>query len=191
LAARNVSLDFTTFYSFYRNLVTAEPDAPVFETLPPPPHVDFPMVWENGMNAQNYGAEAYLSWNVLPRWRLSGGYSWLKMNLHPKATSRDPNATAAERQSPQHQFNIRSYLNIRRNLLFDNSLYYVSGLPGLRVPAYTRLDSRLAWRAGESLEFSVAGQNLLQSRHFEFGNIDEFIAIRPERAVLARITWSF
>ena len=56
---------------------------------------------------------------------------------------------------------------------------------------YTRLDSRLAWHLGESLELSLVGQNLLRSRHFEFGNIDEFIATRPERAVLGRISWSF
>jgi iron complex outermembrane recepter protein len=190
-AGRSISLDFTTFYSFYHNLVTAEPHAPFFEASPPPPHIDFPMFWENGMNGQNYGAEADLSWNVFPSWRLSGGYSWLKMNLHPKPTSRDPAATALEHESPQHQFNLRSYLNIRRNLFLDNSLYYVSSLPGFKVPAYARLDSRLAWRAGESLEFSIVGQNLLQSRHFEFGDIDEFIATRPERAVLGRITWSF
>ena len=116
------------------------------------------------------------------------------MNLHPKPTSHDPNATAPEHQSPQHQFNIRSYLNIRRNLLLDNSLYYVSGLPGLHVPAYTRLDSRLAWHLGESLELSLVGQNLLSSRHFEFGNIDEFIATADESVrtfLLTGITWSF
>jgi iron complex outermembrane recepter protein len=149
------------------------------------------VIWENGMTGRDYGAEASVSWNVLPRWRLSGGYSWLKMNLHPKPTSLDPTATVLEHESPEHQFNLRSYLNIRRNLLFDNSLYYVSSLPGFRVPAYTRLDSRLAWHPGESLELSLVGQNLLRSRHFEFGNIDQFIATRPERAVLGRISWSF
>jgi len=179
MAGTNVSFDFATFYSFYHNLVTTEPHVPIFEASPPPPHLDFPMFWENGMNGQDYGAEASLSWNVLSRWRLSGGYSWLKMNLHPKPTSHDPTATALEHESPQHQFNIRSYLNIRRNLFLDNSLYYVSGLPGLKVPPYTRLDSRLAWHPGESLELSLVGQNLLRSRHFEFGNIDQFIATRP------------
>ena len=185
------SLDLVSFYSFYRQLRTIEPEAPFFELSPAPPHVVLPQVFMNKMHGQDYGAEASLNWSVLPRWKLSGGYSWLKMNLYADPSSLDTTSAAADRQSPRHQFNVRSYLNLTRNWSFDNSLYYVGSLPAYQVPSYYRLDSRLAWHVGESVELSVVGQNLLNPRRFEFGNNDLVIATQPERSVFGRVTWSF
>jgi iron complex outermembrane receptor protein len=113
------------------------------------------------------------------------------MNFHLDPSSRDTTSAAAERQSPEHEFNIRSYLNITHHWSFDSSFYFVGRLPAYQVPSYFRLDSRLAWRPIRSLELSVTGQNLLTPRRFEFGNIDEVIATQPERAVLGKIVWSF
>ena len=36
------------------------------------------------------------------------------------------------------------------------------------VDSYTTCDLRLAWRAADSLELSLVGQNLLEDRHLEF-----------------------
>src|SRR5579875_1361018 len=189
--SNKVSLDLDGFYSFYRDLRTNEPQTPFFEFSPPPPHLTLPLIWMNGMHGQDYGAEFSANWRVVPRWKLSGGYSLLKMNLHLNPTSQDVSSLAEEGQSPEHQFNIRSYLNITHNWFFDNSLDYVSRLPAYQVPSYFRLDSRLAWRPIRSLELSVAGQNLLSPRRFEFANVDQVVATQPERAVVGRITWSF
>ncbi len=161
ILSNKVSLDLDSFYSFYHDLRTTEPQAPFFEFSPPPPHLTLPLMWGNGMHGQDYGAEFSANWQVIPRWKLSGGYSFLKMNLHLNPTSQDTSSVAEEGQSPEHEFNIRSYLNLTRNWFFDNSLYYVSRLPAYQVPSYFRLDSRLAWRATKSLELSVSGQNLL------------------------------
>jgi iron complex outermembrane receptor protein len=199
-AARNISLDFATFYSFYHNLATLEPGTPFFEASPAPPHVEFPSVWGNGMHGQDYGAEAALDWEPFHRWKIRGAYSWLKMNLHLDPNSQDRNSTAAERVSPAHQFNIHSYFDITRKWSFDNSFYYVASLSGFQfssyaptvdVPSYVRLDSRLAWQIDKSVEASVVGQNLLSPWHFEFGNIDQFISTQPERSVFGEMRWSF
>jgi iron complex outermembrane recepter protein len=95
------------------------------------------------------------------------------MNLHLDPSSLDANATASTvGGSPQHQFQVRSYLTLPQRLEFDSELYYVGSLPAMRVPSYERVDSRLAWHAREAIELAVVGQNLLDDRHFEFGGID-------------------
>jgi len=56
------------------------------------------------------------------------------------------------------------------------------------VKGYSTADVRLGWRAGEGLDFSVVGQNLLQPYHYEFGEgFGPLVGIK--RAVYARITW--
>jgi iron complex outermembrane receptor protein len=59
------------------------------------------------------------------------------------------------------------------------------------VPSYTRLDSRVGWRPGESLEFSVAGQNLLTPAHIESADGLQVHVTQVERSVVGRVTWRF
>jgi iron complex outermembrane recepter protein len=59
------------------------------------------------------------------------------------------------------------------------------------VPGYTRLDTRLGWRAGESIEFSVAGQNLLTPRHIEFRDGMSTNVTQVERSIVGKVTWRF
>jgi iron complex outermembrane recepter protein len=192
LLSEKVSLDLTAFYSVYSDLRTIEPLTSFLALTPPPPHLVIPEEFGNGMRGQDYGAEASLDWNVVSRWKLRGGYSVLKMNLHPSPTSQDMNSPSSqERESPEHEFSLRSYLDLTHSLSFDNSLYYVGRLPYYQVPAYTRLDSRFAWHTGESFEASIVGQNLLGPRRFEFGRNNQFIPTQSERAVFGRITWTF
>jgi iron complex outermembrane receptor protein len=101
------------------------------------------------------------AWQVAGPWKLSGGYTWLRMNLHSTLPG-DHSADLAANQgtNPTEQFNLRSYLNLPRSIQFDTMVYFVGGLSTFSVPAYTRLDSRIAWRPAERLELSVIGQNL-------------------------------
>jgi iron complex outermembrane receptor protein len=62
--------------------------------------------------------------------------------------------------APQHQFQLRSSLTLLTNLQWDTSLYYVSAVVDQSVPAFARLDTRLAWRISDAFELSVVGQNL-------------------------------
>ena len=193
LAGDKLSLDFVAFYSTYRDLRTEEPLLPFLALSPRPPHLVIPEEFGNGMRGEDYGAEATVNWNVASRWKLRGGYSLLKMNLHQGPTSQDATAPfTQDRESPANELSVRSYLNITHSLSFDNSLYFVGRLPYFQVPAYTRLDSRLAWHTGESFEASIVGQNLLDPRHFEFGaGTNQFIPTQAERAVFGKITWTF
>jgi outer membrane receptor for monomeric catechols len=67
----------------------------------------------------------------------------------------------------------------------------VDRLPNQKVPSYARLDARLGWRLAESVELSVAGQNLLDPCHFEFGPAYMLNPTQAKRSVYGRITWRF
>jgi hypothetical protein len=49
-------------------------------------------------------------------------------------------------------------------------------------------DARLGWRLAESIELSVAGQNLLGPRHFELGQACWLHATQARRSVYGKIT---
>ena len=94
--------------------------------------------------------------------------------------------------APNHQFQVRSLLDLPHRLQWDNTLAYVSKLAAGNVPAYARLDSRLGWRVGEFVELSLVGQNLLSPRHAEFS--DTFYPLNHtlvERSFFAKVTWRF
>jgi iron complex outermembrane receptor protein len=94
--------------------------------------------------------------------------------------------------SPRLQPQVRSVLKLPRNFDWDSSVKYVSALPAENVHGYLRLDSRLAWRLGESLELSVIGQNLSSGRHFEFIDFTGiYLKTEVSRSVSAKLAWRF
>ncbi|HXP86936.1 MAG TPA: TonB-dependent receptor [Bryobacteraceae bacterium] len=194
---RRMSFDVTTFWSNYTNLRTTEPGAPFFSLSPGPPHVVIPLTWGNLARAQDYGAELSGTWDVTSRWRLSPGFSMLHMNIKTDPASGDTGVAASAGSSPQHQAQLRSSVKLSHRLEWDTSVYFVGSLTNGGVlthgpiPAYTRLDTTLGWAMGESVYFSVSGQNLLAPRHFEFlsGNLVQPTEV--ERSVVGKITWRF
>lgn len=191
LLTPKLSADLTAFYSFYRDLRTVDTVSEAFAFAPPPPHLNILELWENDMRGQDYGAEAALNWSVAPRWKLSGCYSWLKMNLHLVPGSTDVSSVAEEMQSPEHEFNIRSYLDITHRLSFDSGLYYVASIPAYHIEDYTRVNARLAYKINRHLNVSLSGQNLLSPQHFEYGNLYQVIASQAARSVFGDLELSF
>jgi len=53
------------------------------------------------------------------------------------------------------------------------------------------VDTRFVWRIGRSVDFSLAGQNLLTPRHAEFHDAYEVNHTLVERSVSAKVTWRF
>ncbi len=185
-----LSLDFTGFLSYYRQLETTEPQTPYFAA--DPGYLVVPLVFGNLARARDYGVELFATWDVTGRWKISPGYSLLRMTVKRDASSQDSAIEQIPGDSPQHQFQIRSLLNLRRNVEWDSSLMYVSALSHLAIPSYVRLDSRLGWRLGEFIEISLVGQNLLTPRHLEFFDASGTILhTEVERSIFGKITWRF
>lgn len=197
-AKTSLSFDTALFYNVYDDLAAVRPGAP----QPGASGFDLPIAQINGLNAETYGAELSATWRPLESWRLNGGYTLLKMNLH-RNVGLPASSEASEGQSPQHQVNLQSYFDLMRNVELDLAGRWVdrlhgfnpSGVPGVRdgIPSYFSFDARLAWRAGENLEISVVGQNLSNSHHPEFGTspLVRSPLVEIRRAVRAQATWRF
>jgi iron complex outermembrane receptor protein len=186
LASRRLSLNATAFLGLYRNLVSLEAQTPYFADPRGVSYLVLPDVFVNGGRATTYGAEFFANWNVTDHWRISPGYSYFHMNVGSS------NLGTPTGVSPNHQFQVRSLLDLPHSLEWDNTLGYVSKLAAGNVPAYTRVDSRLGWRLGEFVELSVVGQNLLTPRHVEFADggypLNHTLV---ERSVFGKVTWRF
>jgi iron complex outermembrane receptor protein len=116
------------------------------------------------------------------------------MNLVLNPESHDTDQGERVASTPENQFQVRSFVNLSRHLEWDSSLYYVGRLReggNGPVPAYSRVDTRLGWRLGSSLEISVVGQNLLSPRHPEFHDAYEIHRTLMQRSALGRVTWRF
>jgi len=190
-ATKRLSLDFTAFRSHYRGLQTQDPDPPYFTLDTAPPHLLLPYYFRNQAYATNYGGEVFASWNVTRRWQLSPGFSFLQMKNGLAPSSHAASIKALADCSPKHQAQLRSTLDLPHRLEWDTSAYYVGALGNGPVPSYTRLDTRLGWRVDESVELSVACQNLLTPRRFEFGDGTPVHVTQVERSIVGKVTWRF
>jgi iron complex outermembrane receptor protein len=82
--------------------------------------------------------------------------------------------------------NLRSSLDLPRDLGLDVTLRYAGSLPAQQIQAYTEMDLLVSRRLGRGFEISLAGQNLLSPHHAEFGG-RAVAPIEVERSVLGRL----
>ena len=186
------AVDIATFASFYRHSATTTAGIPFFTTSEGPPHLVIPLVFSDIGSAQTYGAEVFANWNVTRRWRIAPGVSGIHLTAHDPSTQ--PNLLEKADSTPELQAQVRSVVNVTRNVDWDATLSHTGHLRDGGdgpVPAYTRLDTRLEWRFGEGLSLSLVGQNLLTPRHAEFHNAYELRRTLVERSAFAKITWRF
>jgi iron complex outermembrane recepter protein len=188
--SKNLSVDVATFLSFYHHLETYEPQTPII--IPGSPlTIEIPFLYENRAHAKNYGGELSLTWKTNSRWRISPGYSYLHAALRQDPNSQGLPSTTIATDFPRNMFQIRSLLNLSRNVEFDQSLFYTARLPGGAIPGHARLDLRLARRMGESTEISIVGQNLLHGGTLEYGDSEGIAGTQSVRSVYGKITWRF
>ncbi len=169
-----LTLDLATFYSRYEGLG----DLAAGE-------------FGNIVDSNSHGLEALLQWQAAANWRLIWAYSYLGIDHE------GPNpSTRYDGLDPRHQFNVRSSWDMTDRLELNAALYYVDQVgydfaPALDAPAYVRLDLGLTWRPTDYLEFSIWGQNLLDSRHPEAVSSNRETNVEIERSVYASVTVTF
>jgi iron complex outermembrane receptor protein len=151
--------------------------------------VVIPFTQANKLQGETYGVELLANYHLADWWRWQVGYTFLHIQLWPKAGSTDiVSEPAAEGNSPRHQVFWRSLMNLPANLEFDTTLRYVDALPSQRVGAYVALDVHLGWRPIQNLELAVVGQNLLDNRHLEFSST---FRTEIQRGVYGKVTWRY
>ena len=173
-----VTFSIATFYNVYDDLRSIEPTAG-----------GLPFVIDNKMEGSTYGVEMWGSYRVFDWWRVSAGYNYLNKNLRLKRDSADPTGVPGAGNDPEHQFSARSAMNLPYDLELDFALRWIDRLPAPNVPSYVALDARLGWHMSKSTELSLAGYNLTDRRHPEFGGSPT----RSElpRTFYLRLRWSF
>jgi len=142
---------------------------------------------ENKIEGRTYGAEAWAEYRPLDTWRLSAGIVRQRVKFMREPGSRDTNGLVTAGNDPSGWWQIRSSVDVSRNVEFDVSARRIGSLPNPYVPAYTAVDLRVGWRPLRQLEASLSVQNAFDPGHAEWGppiNRAEF-----ERAFFARLVW--
>ncbi len=170
------SVALATYYTDYDDLRSFEP----------PPGQAIPLVFGNLLEGSTYGAELTAEYQPGTRWRLTGGYTWLNIDLDLKPGSRDPFGGVFESRDWSHQAFLRAAFTLPGDIEIDGNLRHIGRLTTLQVPAYTELDFRLGWRATPTLDVALIGHNFLHDAHGEFGQAGRLLI---ERSVYAFITW--
>jgi iron complex outermembrane recepter protein len=136
----------------------------------------------NGYNsnqdkARSHGGEWSLEWHPQPWWTVQSSYSYLRVKGQRSGdVLGDLLVSVFENAAPRHQvslvnnFSLRSDLNLNVRLRHNSQTSHLEQISGelTRLPPYTGLDMRLAWKAGRQTELSLMGRNLLKDRHTEF-----------------------
>jgi iron complex outermembrane receptor protein len=177
-----VSVDVAAFYNVHRRLRASETGLPYLDPAGEP-RLILPVSITNGVRGDSHGLEVAAYWTVVPRWKLAGSYTGLRMRVRPSAVS--------EGRNPHHQFQVRCYLDLPYTFQFDTGVYYVGTLSAPRIPSYTRVDLRLGWRPKDLIEFSLGIQNLLDRRHLEFIPEASTLPSAVRRSAYGRIAWRF
>jgi iron complex outermembrane receptor protein len=180
------STSISTFYNQYNDVRSTSIT----------PGTLLPFFFANNLEGHTYGMEFSGDYQLSEGWLLHAGYTLLKEHLRVKPGAFDLSNALNETADPEHQFSIRTSLNlpghaeVAAGLRWVDKLEINNGPTAGTVPSYFELDSRLGWHATARLELSVVGQNLLHGRHVEYGFPDP---TRPEieRSVYGKIAWRY
>ena len=142
--------------------------------------------FNNAGEAESYGIEFAATLKPTDAFQATASYHFVKLQIH------GPVMQGSEGVTPEHQFQLRSSLDITHDLTLNSALYYVDNASVHDAQAYIRLDLGMSWRPSENFELTVWGQNLLDPSHLE--SDDSFTQSAPtevERGVYVQTTIRF
>jgi iron complex outermembrane receptor protein len=185
-----VSIDLATYYNLYEDLRSLEP-GPVIPDFPFPGATTLSFSGENRYDGVGYGVELSATWDPTEYWRLTAGYTFMKVRMDRRGDSLDFASESQEEDTPTDQVHFLSRLDLPWHLQFDTSLYYVDAVENQDIPSYVRLDLRLGWQPRPGIDVSLVGQNLAEARHLEFGPSFTRLPTQVPRSVYGRVTWRY
>jgi iron complex outermembrane receptor protein len=175
----------TALYAYrYKDLIGSIPGTPDLGAAPA--YALLPLIGANNGNARLHGLEISLDWQPSPGWRVQPTYTYAKSKV---------TGAYGDGGLPRHQISLRLGFDPTAHTQADLWLRYVDDITtnsGARIPAYTALDLRLAWRINRELELSLVGQNLLDQTHPEY--VSDYLNSAPseiERSVFIKADWRF
>jgi iron complex outermembrane receptor protein len=193
LLANKLYLDFSVFRNEYNDLYGYGAGSLYVETNPTPAHFILQVPLANALKGDTSGGEIAPDWKPAQWLEVKGSYSYLHLYVHDKVGFTDTSNTATDNgSSPHHEVVLEGRFNIPRGFEFDPTYRYVSSLPFQKVAAYNTADVRFGWRPSHNWDLSLAGRNLLQPHHPEFGSyvFTDPSSVGIDREIYAKITWT-
>lgn len=193
LVASRLYLDFSVFRNEYNDLYGYGAGSLFVERTPTPAHYILQVPLANALKGDTSGGEIAPDWKPAQWLEVKGSYSYLHLYVHDKVGFTDTSNTATDNgSSPHHQVVLQGRFNIPKGFEFDPTYRYVSSLPFQKVAAYNTADVRFGWHPSHNWDLSLAGQNLLQPRHPEFGSyvFTDPLSVGIDRDIYAKITWT-
>jgi len=172
----STSFSISGYYNDYDRLRSIEPAEPGTFVL------------GNEVEGRAYGIESWARMQINERWRVGAGLNLLRQRLAFTPASADPGSPSSGGNDPKYQFQLRSSHSLPNDLELDLGLRAVGALPQPPVPSYVALDARLAWTVRRGLEASLAGWNLLDEQHPEWGATPGRSEVG--RSLSLRLTWN-
>jgi iron complex outermembrane recepter protein len=173
-----LALSVATFYNRYHGLRSLEKASPTS-----------PLVIGNGQDGESFGAELTAEYWLTNRWRVHAAYTELRVHIWANPGSTDTSRGASESHTPDRQFLLHSSVDLPAHLRLAAWFRAIDDITNQQVPAYAELNATLTWQPTSRLDLSVVGQNLLHSRHAEFGAPATRRSI--ERGVYGAVAWRF
>ena len=143
--------------------------------------------FQNGIEGSTRGVESWARWRVTDAWRLDAGLVLQKHSLRVAAGQTDLGGVASLGNDPHSFASLRSSLDLGPAWRWDVDLRRVGALPNPAVPAYTAVDSRVAWKVTQSADITLGVQNLLDRSHAEWGVASNRVEIERSVFVLLRL----
>jgi iron complex outermembrane receptor protein len=172
------TLSVSLFYNDYDDLRTVDLNPATF----------LPVRFANSARGTTWGAEVWGTWDVNPAWRLSAGLFTMATDFEHKSGSLDITSIASQGDDPDFQATLRSQSDLTEAVALDVSLRAVDDLR-LGTPSYVEADARLGWRLNDQVEVSLAGQNLLDEKHYE--SDDAGVRRQIGRTVYVGLRWRY
>ncbi|HMB95129.1 MAG TPA: TonB-dependent receptor, partial [Tepidisphaeraceae bacterium] len=192
---KTLSVDATGFFNNYDGLISTRTTGVTIDPAATPPTI-INQTYTNAQDAQTYGTEIAVDWQVEDNWKLSWSYSLLLAEVQDTKAGVTPNASAVAQSYPQNQFQLHSYVDITRHVEFNSSIYYVQdvgsrnvlGAVGAAPGSYWRADFGVAWHPDANFEFYIGVQNAFDNHHLE-APYNGPSSAEVDRAVYAQLTW--
>jgi len=140
--------------------------------------VSYFLKYENESSA--YGSEIALTYNPEGAWSATASYSYL-YDEFKYANPIDSHNTHIHRLQLHTQYKPVDSLSLNGHLYWNSE----AKINTYKLPSYLRMDLVLTYRLTQSVELSLAGQNLLESEHNEIENsIDRLYNTEIPRSIV-------
>ena len=190
LVTDKLHLDAVVFHGDYANLIKGVASGPPALVLGPVPFLRNIVEPRNIGRATADGAELTVQWTPRHDVRWSAGLAHAAFHVEPDFGALDAEGAG---RLPRTTAHVKSEWDFAPRWELDGVTYYSDSMPSFGQPHWFRTDLHLGHTTAAGTRLELVGQNLLDSRHVEFGpeQVGAPAAEQIPRSFYARVSRSF